>query len=124
MSIYLAMSNNDAGNELAEGGDVSVYEPLSGDTVSSPLIVSGEARGTWFFEASFSVKLLDSSSTEIATGIAQTSSDWMTTDFVPFSAMLDFPPQPSGSSGTLVLMKDNPSGELAYDDSYSVPISF
>ncbi|AKM84615.1 TPA: hypothetical protein DHW58_02630 [Patescibacteria group bacterium] len=103
---------------------VQVDQPAPNATVVSPLAVSGQAVGGWYFEASFPVELLNSSNQVIATTTAQAQSDWMTTNLVPFTATLTFPAQTTGSSGTLVLRKDNPSGEPQNDDSFSVPIVF
>jgi hypothetical protein len=86
--------------------------------------VNGRARGPWYFEASFPIEMKNSSGTVIATAIAQAQSDWMTTDWVSFTATLNYPPQPIGSTGTLILKRDNPSGELANDMSLVVPVQF
>ena len=90
--------------------------------VTSPLTVRGEARGTWYFEASFPVKLYDSNGTQIAITPAQAQSDWMTVDFVPYEAVLTF--TATTQTGTLVLEKDNPSGEPANAASISIPVQF
>ncbi|MFA6523204.1 MAG: Gmad2 immunoglobulin-like domain-containing protein [Candidatus Peribacteraceae bacterium] len=103
--------------------NVIVDMPQAGDKVTSPFTVSGKARGTWFFEASFPVKLLDGNGNEIVSAPAQASGDWMTTDFVPFSVTLTFTP-PSTPTGTLVLQKDNPSGLPENDASVEMPVQF
>jgi hypothetical protein len=103
---------------------IHVTSVKSGDTVSSPLTVSGEARGTWYFEASFPVQLRDSSGKVIAQNTAQAKSDWMTTNFVPFSVTLTFPKQVSGSKGTLILRKDNPSGRPETEAWIEIPVVF
>lgn len=102
---------------------ISISQPQPGDLVESPLTVTGEARGTWYFEASFPVRLLDGNGQEIAFTPAQAQGDWMTTDFVPFVATLTFT-TPSTSTGMLVLEKDNPSGESQNDASVTIPVSF
>lgn len=102
---------------------VYVEIPLSGTKVTSPLVVSGRARGNWYFEASFPVKLLDSNGNQIAIAPAQAQGDWMTVDYVPFSVTLTFA-QPVTATGTLILQKDNPSGEPQNDDSVSIPVTF
>lgn len=102
---------------------VIVDTPQAGDTVTSPLTVSGRARGTWFFEASFPVKLLDGNGNEIVSAPAKASGNWMTTDFVPFSVTLTFDP-PATPMGTLVLQKDNPSGLPENDASVEMPVQF
>ncbi|MDP3963974.1 MAG: Gmad2 immunoglobulin-like domain-containing protein [bacterium] len=102
---------------------IRIAEPLPGALVQSPLLVRGEARGLWYFEASFPVRLRDADGNEIGLIPAQATSDWMTTEFVPFEASLSFDP-PLSRTGLLLLEKDNPSGLPEYDDSVSVPIRF
>src|ERR1035437_886872 len=74
----------------------------AGDTVGSPLEINGEARGTWYFEASFPVKIYDSNGKLLGSVPAQAQSDWMTENFVPFKASLDFA-TPTTDSGILIL---------------------
>lgn len=104
---------------------IVVDVPKAGTKLSSTtLTITGKARGIWYFEASFPIQILNASGIVIATLPAQAQSDWMTTEFVPFSATVTFPAQPAGSAGTIVLKKDNPSGDPVRDDSISVPIVF
>lgn len=95
----------------------------AGDKVTSPLTITGQARGTWFFEASFPITLVDANGEELATAIAQAQSEWMTTDFVPFKADLSFP-KPKTTSGTLIIKKDNPSGLPEHDAELRIPVNF
>lgn len=88
------------------------------------LTATGKARGYWYFEASFPVALRDQSGATIAQAPAQAQGEWMTEEFVPFSVTLTYPPQPAGSTGTLVLRNDNPSGEPANDKQIEVPVVF
>jgi hypothetical protein len=103
---------------------IVLNQPTPGSRIASPLVVSGKARGTWFFEASFPVTLKNASGTIIAQAPAQAEGDWMTTEFVPFRVTLTFPAQPSGSRGTLILQKDNPSGLPEHDDSRQITVFF
>lgn len=102
---------------------IAVDVPLSGALIKSPVRAAGKARGMWFFEASFPIRVLDSDGTELGVGVAQAQDEWMTTEFVPFEANVEFV-QPSKDSGTLVLQKDNPSGLPKYDDELRIPIRF
>ena len=113
----------DIGNELEKTNLIHIDTPRPTATVSSPLLVSGMARGYWFFEASFPVELRDEAGTVIAQGIAQAGSEWMTEDFVPYSVTLTFT-QPTTKNGTLTLHKDNPSGDPVHDDALVVPVEF
>jgi hypothetical protein len=104
---------------------IEVTAPAIGARVSSPLVATGRARGNWYFEASFGAVLRDHSGAVLARGYAQAQSDWMTGDFVPFATIpLVFPPQPAGSTGTLILSKDNPSGLPENDQALSIPVTF
>jgi len=103
---------------------VRIDSPRAGERISSPLMVRGKARGTWFFEASFPVTLTDWDGKIIAEGQAHATSDWMTTDWVPFEATLTFQKPSYGERGFLILKKDNPSGLPQYDDSREIMIFF
>lgn len=104
--------------------EVKVDHPKANALVGSPLIVTGEARGTWFFEASLPLKLVDEEGTVIAEGPAQAQGEWMTEEFVPFAASLRFIRTPKSETGTLIVSKDNPSGLPENDKSISVPVRF
>jgi len=105
---------------------VVLYEPLPEQGgITSPLVVRGKARGTWFFEASFPVTLTDWDGRIIAQVPAQAKGDWMTTDFVEFEATLTFTADTTVSSrGALILQKDNPSGLPEYDDAREITVFF
>lgn len=103
---------------------IAVDAPSKNATVSSPLIISGTARGAWYFEASAPVELRDASGKVIAQGHIDAQGDWMTEDFVPFKATLTFAAQPAGSAGMLVLKNDNPSGDPARQKELDIPVTF
>lgn len=104
--------------------------PLSVLNSFLPLQVTGEARGYWFFEASFPIMITNWDGLIIAEGYATADDDWMTEDFVPFSASIEFEnPYNDGDpdfmkNGTLILQKDNPSGLPENDDALEIPIRF
>lgn len=100
---------------------ICVEEPGS---VSSPLVINGVARGPWFFEASFPVILTNWDGLIIAEGYAQAQGDWMTEDFVSFSAELEFDVPEYGETGTLILQKANASGLPEHDDAFELSITF
>jgi len=102
---------------------IQVSSPQPGALITSPLTIVGQARGTWYFEASFPVILQDGNGTVLAQGPAQAKSDWMTTEFVLFQIELDFQ-LPTTDTGVLILKKDNPSGLPEHDASISIPVRF
>lgn len=112
------------GNELEKTDLIIVDNPRTNQEIESPLTISGQARGYWFFEASFPVLLTDWDGLIIAEGIAQAKGDWMTEDFVPFEVTLEFEKPSYNNKGTLILRKDNPSGLPENDDSLEVPVIF
>ncbi|MBI2011095.1 MAG: Gmad2 immunoglobulin-like domain-containing protein [Candidatus Colwellbacteria bacterium] len=117
-------------NALEKADLIRVDAPRPNQKITSPLTVMGEARGTWFFEASFPVKLVGENGDLIVQSHAEAQADpatgevnWMTEDFVPFQATLEFP-KPSTAKGLLILEKDNPSGLPEHADQLEIPVSF
>lgn len=104
--------------------DICVYGVREAKLIKSPLILTGEARGYWFFEASFPVEIMDGNNNLLAQGLAQAHGEWMTEELVPFTVeSLKFE-IPVTKTGTLVLKKDNPSGLSENDASLTIPIRF
>lgn len=101
---------------------IRVETPKANTKVTSPLVVRGEARGTWYFEASFPAKLLDEKGNVIAQTPAQAKGEWMTENFVPFEAVLTF--TATSGKGTLVLERDNPSGLPQNDAQVRIPVTW
>ena len=116
--------------KAAESDLIRVANPLSNQEIQSPLKITGEARGYWFFEASFPVVLTDWDGRIIAQHYATALDEWMTEDFVPFESILEFTsPYKEGDPefmkrGFLILKKDNPSGLPEHDNSIEIPIIF
>ena len=111
------------GNELEKMDLIRVDFPRPNVLVTSPLRISGEARGIWFFEANFPITLVDANGQELSQGFAVAQTDWMSEDFVPFEGKLMFESPPT-STGTLILQKSNPSGLAEQEDQLEVPVRF
>lgn len=113
-------------NFEGESDLIHLFSPQAGQEVSSPLEITGEARGMWFFEASFPVFLVDWDGRIIAQGIATADGEWMTENFVPFKAKLEFAVDKDiySRNGALILKKDNPSGLPEKDDAVEIPLTF
>ncbi len=121
------------GNELEKTNLIKITSPRPNASIQSPLTVEGQARGTWYFEASFPIQLKDANGKVITlvpesgtpgTMIpVQAQGDWMTENFVPFKVKFSFA-KPATATGTLILLKDNPSGLPENDDSLIVPVVF
>ena len=98
-----------------EDSVIKVSYPAPDEKIESPLVIKGEARGTYFFEASFPVVLTNWDGLIIAEGVAQAEGEWMTEEFVPFTATMNFKKPDYGERGFLILKKDNPSGLPEHD---------
>jgi hypothetical protein len=113
------------GNEIEKRDLILITSPRPNQEIFSPLVITGQARGSWFFEASFPVELYDKDGKLIGSTIAQakpiTKEGWMTKEFVPFEAKLNINYSTS-TTGTLILKKDNPSGLPENDDKLIVPV--
>ena len=102
---------------------IRVQSPQPNSVVGSPLEVRGEARGTWYFEADFPVRLLASDGTLLIESYAQAQGEWMTEAFVPFVARLTFDAK-QASAGTLVLERANPSDLPENGGELRIPVRF
>lgn len=117
---FLFLKNKPAENK----SDLIVVEsPLPNEVIKSPVVIMGRARGFWFFEASFPVRVVDENNQELAVAVAQAMGDWMTEDFVPFRAEVSFR-QPASEKGFVILEKDNPSGLPENADQLNIPVRF
>ncbi len=109
---------------------IKISSPVPNGVVGNPLTITGLARGMWFFEASFPVSLVNWDGLIIAEGIATAQGEWMTEEFVPFLASLEFTsPYKEGDQdfmkrGALILQRDNPSGLPENDNALEIPIRF
>ncbi|EKE16365.1 MAG: hypothetical protein ACD_11C00018G0001 [uncultured bacterium] len=102
---------------------VVLKKPKSNETISSPLKIEGEARGNWFFEGIFLIKLTDKEGNVLSQSNAKALSDWMTTKFVSFESEIIFDKK-NFSEGILVFEKSNPSGIPENNQSFKLPVFF
>ncbi len=112
------------GNELEKSDLIFLDSPRPNQTIKSPLVIKGQARGFWFFEADFPVVLTDWDGLIIGEGIAIAQGEWMTEEFVSFTAEIKFEVPKYKNNGTLILQKDNPSGLPENDDALEMPVFF
>lgn len=111
-----------------KGVEIILTNPTMNSTITSPLTVTGEAPGYWFFEASFPLVLVNWDGLIIAQGYAMTDEEWMTEEHVSFEGTLEFE-TPQGDQeffrrGALILQRDNPSDLPENDDAVEIPIRF
>ena len=106
----------------ASAAMIRITNPTPGAVTGKSFTVTGEARGNWFFEASFPIEVRDAAGNLLTTVVAQAEGDWMTTEFVPFTANVTVDDSFIGEA-VLTLKKDNPSGLPENDASVSFPFT-
>lgn len=110
----------------AKGEIIKITGIAKNDTITSPLTITGEVRGSWSFEASFPIDLNYGGEDliTIASTSATLNGDWMTNDYMPFTATLSFTPPADAASGILIIHNANPSGLPENDDSVGISVNF
>lgn len=94
------------------------------------MTITGQAPGTWFFEAQFPVVLTDWDGKIIAESQAKAQGNWMTEELVDFEAQMEFEKPFSENApdymkrGSLILQKSNPSGLPKNDASKEITVFF
>ena len=106
--------------------DLIVLENLvPGSHVTSPIQIAGKARGNWYFEGDFPVRVLDEHANVVGVGFATAQGEWMTEEFVPFLGVVPLDTTPAaGTPGRIVLTRSNPADMPENDDSLETLIYF
>ena len=111
------------GNELEFNDLITVSNPRPNQKIISPVKITGQARGNWYFEATFPFELFDANNKSLGKGFATANGEWMTEDFVPFTAELSFE-RPKTKKGKLIITNSNPSGLPENDKKLEMPVVF
>lgn len=111
----------DIGNGLEKIDLIRLDTPRPNAQAADPVDIHGEARGFWFFEGSFPIRLEDKNGIVLGEGVAQAQGDWMSEEFVRFTSQISFSITEK-MVADLILEKDNPSGLEENDDLLRVPV--
>ncbi|MEA3272818.1 MAG: Gmad2 immunoglobulin-like domain-containing protein, partial [Patescibacteria group bacterium] len=109
--------------KLCKNKNIRITKPESGQLITSPLMIEGEARGNWFFEGDAPVILLDADGKGLVSAYISTQEIWVIDKFVDFEGGFDFE-MPETETGTLIFKKDNPSGLEENDVEVAIPVRF
>lgn len=107
-------------------GDTTNFLSFSiapGATVSGVMPATGTLTGAYFFEANMVVQILDANKNLIKSAPGTATTDWMTSDAVSFTTVLDFTGIPAGM-GYIRLHNDNASGLPENDRYIDIPVVF
>lgn len=102
---------------------IQMERPQLGAEVSSPLIISGSAPGSWFFEANLPLSVKTNNGQVLAKESFIATGEWMTQDLVEFSQDLTFD-QPKENLGYISIENNNPSGFPKNQIEFTWPIEF
>lgn len=112
------------GNIVEMEDVINLSSPRPNQVISSPLGIVGQARGSWFFEASAPVVITDWDGKIIGEGYIEAQGDWMTDDFVNFLGTIEFESPEMYDYGSLILQKANPSDLPENDAALEIPVKF
>lgn len=122
--ILASISLEEAKENESASEMIKVENPQPGTKVTSPLTIEGMAKGYWYYEGIFTIKLYsDEKDSLLAKTSAEADGRWMTEEFVPFTTTMTFKAA-ENQGGRLVFERANPSGLPQNDQSYSVPVIF
>lgn len=109
--------------ENASEDNIKVTTPSvsASSSVQQVFSVAGEARGNWYFEASFPITVYAEDGSVLLQTFATADGEWMTIEFVPFNVELNLGDYTGAA--TVVLNRDNPSGLPENDASVSFDVS-
>lgn len=104
--------------------DIIITTPVPEQKVNSPIQVAGKVRGSWLFEATAPVAIVDWDGRIIGESYIESEGEWMTEDFVPFvgSISYDLPIDSYSSLGTVIFRRANPSGLPQNDSTVEVSV--
>lgn len=101
--------------------EVLVTQPKKLSTVSTNVEVAGEAKGFWFFEATFPIAIIDAKGNTLAQSYATAESNWMTEEYVPFTGTIEIRNTYKGT-GSLLIQNANASGLPENSKFIEIPI--
>ena len=110
--------------KINDAKDIIIIEsPKAYEKVKNLLFVKGKARGYFFFEANFPIRIEDENGNVILKDYVETSENWMTNDFVYFEKYLDIR-NISIKKGFIIVEKANPSGDVEHKFEIKIPLYF
>jgi len=114
-------TDTSANNNPEATSTINITNIAANDKISNPVHIEGEADGSWFFEASFPIKIVDENLNEIGQGQAKATSDWATSSPVKFTADITYT-KASSSKAEIIFAKDNPSGLDQNYEKFTIPV--
>ena len=103
---------------------IIISSPVINQKVSNPIPVTGQAQGSWFFEATAPMVVVNWDGLIIGESYIEADGEWMTEDMVSFHGVINYslPVDSYSNSGTLIIHRTNPSGLPEHDAAIEIPI--
>ncbi len=103
--------------------EIIVNQPGLGAVISSPVVVNGQAPGTWFFEAVLPMSIETAAGEVLAEEIFVTDQDWMTEELIDFSLDIEFDTADT-NLGSLKIIKNDVSDIPRNKNFFYLPVRF
>jgi len=107
----------------SDGLNIKLNNLSQGSQIENPVVIDGEARGTWYFEGIFSVQVVDADGTVLGRANAEAIGDWMTEEYAPFNVKISYQ-QPETEKGRIIFSAANPSGIKQNEKTFFIDIKF
>lgn len=102
---------------------IVIEYPKPYEKLENPLLIRGKARGYFFFEAAFPIKIVDENGNVLMEDYIETKENWMTENFVSFEKYINLN-FGKIKRGFIIFEKANPSGLKENQFEISIPVYF
>ena len=110
--------------KINDAKDIIIIDsPKPYQKVQVPIIIKGKAKGSFFFEGTFPIRIEDENGNLIVSDYIMTKENWMTENFVSFETYFYFE-KGNLRKGFIIFEKANPSGLLENKFEIKIPLYF
>lgn len=110
--------------KINDAKDIIIIDsPKPYQKVQVPIIIKGKAKGSFFFEGTFPIRIEDENGNLIVSDYIMTKENWMTENFVYFETYFYFE-KGNLRKGFIIFEKANPSGLLENKFEIRIPLYF
>lgn len=110
--------------KINDAKDIIIIDsPKPYQKVQVTIIIKGKAKGSFFFEGTFPIRIEDENGNLIVSDYIMTKENWMTENFVSFETHFYFE-KGNLRKGFIIFEKANPSGLLENKFEIRIPLYF
>lgn len=104
-----------------KGVKIQINTPTANEIVAAPFRVVGQVPGSWTFEGSFPLTIVDEDGEVLTTKSVTVNGEWTTDALVPFDTEVSV--KNYDGPATIILHRDNPSDLPENDDSVRIDVT-